>query len=438
MKRILPIIFSVIAFGLTAQNLYFPPVPPTSTAWTEVDINSLGWCTDNLADFDTYLVNSGTYGLIILKDGKIAYETYPNGQAQLSTPWQGASFALGTVLAKILDDDGFINITDKASSVLGTGWSSAPSAKEDLITIENILNFTTGLSDTDPDCVTPACLSYEADAGTQWGYHKGTFKLLLDIIKNHPEFGNDLNFAFLRSGLFQNDGPGLVGSFTPGALNANTAYTGTTRDAARFGLMMLARGRFGNSTIINDDAFFDKIFSAGANPNKSYGSHFWLNGQSSYMEPGSNTPTNGRLNPNAPSDMVSAIGKGGQFIDIIPSQNIVVIRQGLAFFDQAEVPLTLHREFWGELSKVACNIVGVEETPIVDESIAFPNPFNDFITVYGKSEVKSVRIFDAFGKKVFEVEGQKDILVSDLPKGMYFFEVTDGDDVRSIKKMIKE
>lgn len=438
MKRILPIIFSLVTIGLTAQNLYFPPVPPTNPAWETVNMDALGWCTDNLTDFDTYLVNSGTYGLIILKDGKIAYETYPNGQVLLATPWEGASFALGTVLAKIIDDGDFINITDKASSVLGAGWSSAPSAKEDLITIENILNFTTGLSDSDPDCITPACLSYEADAGTQWGYHKGTFKLLLDIIKNHPEFGNDLNFAFLRSGLFQNDGPGLVGSFTS-PVSPNTSYSGTSRDAARFGLMMLARGKFGNSTIINDDSFFDKIFTAGTSPNKSYGSHFWLNGKSSYIEPGSTTPTNGSINPNAPADMVSAIGKGGQFIDIIPSSNMVVIRQGLAFTDQSEVPFTLHSEFWGELTKVACNLVSdVKETPTVDESIAFPNPFNDFITVYGKSEVKSVRIFDAFGKKVLEVEGQKDILVSDLPKGMYFFEVTDGDDVRSIKKMIKE
>jgi hypothetical protein len=51
---------------------------------------------------------------------------------------------------------------------IGTGWTSLPIAKENLITNKHLLNMTSGLDDSTDD-VTPDL--HKADAGTRWAYH---------------------------------------------------------------------------------------------------------------------------------------------------------------------------------------------------------------------------------------------------------------------------
>jgi hypothetical protein len=52
---------------------------------------------------------------------------------------------------------------------------------------------------------------------------------------------------------------------------------------------------------------------------------------------------------NAPMDMFAAMGKNGQLLDIIPSQNLIVIRMGDAPGDQ--MGLTFQNELWAILVK---------------------------------------------------------------------------------------
>ena len=46
-----------------------------------------------------------------------------------------------------------------------------------------------------------------------------------------------------------------------------------------------------------------------------------------------------------------AAGKNGQFIDIIPSKNMVVVRMGEAP-DDSLVPAIFHNEMWGKIMMV--------------------------------------------------------------------------------------
>jgi CubicO group peptidase (beta-lactamase class C family) len=63
------------------------------------------------------------------------------------------------------------------SDYLGTGWTSAPLAKENLITCKNLLSMNSGLNDALGDNVSPANLQYVADSGTRWAYHNVYVKL---------------------------------------------------------------------------------------------------------------------------------------------------------------------------------------------------------------------------------------------------------------------
>lgn len=108
-----------------------------------------------------------------------------------------------------------------------------------------------------------------------------------------------------------------------------TVYHSSTRSMARFGLLALNQGKWGNEQIVNE-AFFKESTSSSQNINPSYGYLWWLNGKSQYMLPSTQTIFPGMLIPNAPSDLYAAMGAEDQRIYVIPSKKMVIIRMGKA------------------------------------------------------------------------------------------------------------
>ena len=79
--------------------------------------------------------------------------------------------------------------------------------------------------------------------------------------------------------------------------------------------------------------------------NPSYGLLWWLNGKPVRRANGATAEV---LNPEAPKDMVCAIGAGGRYIFVVPSLGLVVTRTG----DQADVngEAPFAHEFWKRLA----------------------------------------------------------------------------------------
>ena len=86
--------------------------------------------------------------------------------------------------------------------------------------------------------------------------------------------------------------------------------------------------------------------------NKSYGFLWWLNGKESLIPPGITIPIQASLASNAPEDLIAGMGKNGQYLDIIPSQNLVIIRMGEAPDSDNLVPINLHNEMWSYLNDI--------------------------------------------------------------------------------------
>ena len=161
---------------VATDTLYFPPVG--STDWQTTTPASLGWNTGELNNLYSFLDSEHTKAFIILKGGKMVVEKYfGTFTADSLWYWASAGKTLTAFLTGIAQQDGIININDKTSKYLGTGWTSETMDKENLITIKNQLTMTTGLDDgvADPDCTLPACLVYKADAGTRWAYHNAAY-----------------------------------------------------------------------------------------------------------------------------------------------------------------------------------------------------------------------------------------------------------------------
>jgi CubicO group peptidase (beta-lactamase class C family) len=301
------------------ESNYFPPL--TGTQWETKYIASLNWNQSAVQPLLDYLELKNSKSFLILVNGRIVMEKYFNGHsATTNWYWASAGKTLTATMTGIAEQEGYLNINSKVSDYIGTEWTSLPLAKENLITNKHLLNMTSGIEDiANGDDVTPASLQYKADAGTRWAYHNVYVKLQ-DVVAQatNQTWSNYFN-SRLRNKI------GMDGAWFDSG--NNSVYASTTRSMARFGLLMLNKGKWENTTILNEN-YFIAATTTSQNINLGYGYLWWLNGKSSYHLPQSQLQFSGSIIPSAPADMYMALGKNDQKIYIIPSKNMVVIRMG--------------------------------------------------------------------------------------------------------------
>ncbi|MGV3460150.1 MAG: serine hydrolase domain-containing protein [Flavobacterium sp.] len=325
------------------EAMYFPP--NGSDVWETKTPASLGWNESQIQPLLTYLEQKHTKSFIVLVNGRIVMENYFNGHTATS-PWYWASAGktLTATVTGIAQQEGIININNKVSDYLGTGWTSAPLAKENLITNRHLLTMTSGLNDALGDDVSAANLQYVADAGTRWAYHNVYVKLQ-DVVaqasgQSWPNYFN----TRLRDKL------GMTGTWLESGEDLSV-YWSTTRSMARFGLMILNKGKWHNDQIVNE-AYVNQMTNTSQDINKAYGYLWWLNGKQTYHLPQSQLQFNGSIIPTGPNDMFMALGKNDQKIYVIPSKNMVVIRMGDAADDVNLALSDFDEVLWEKISAV--------------------------------------------------------------------------------------
>lgn len=407
-------IFSLLfisIISLDAQNLYFPPL--TGNTWLTQSPQSLGWNENQIPALYDFLEQTNTKAFIVLKDGKIVLEKYFGTFSQDSLwYWASAGKTATSFLVGMAQAEGKLSIYDKTSKYLGKGWTSLSESQEDAITVRHQLTMTSGLDDSnDKDCTTPNCLIYKADAGKRWAYHNAPYTLLDKVIEKATGMTfNQYYTAKLKSKI------GMNGLFIKSGYN-NVNYS-NARSFARFGLLMLNKGKWNNEQIL-PLSYFNEATNSSQNLNLSYGYLWWLNGKASFMLPTLQNVFNGSLAKDAPNDMYSALGKNGQIINIVPSMNLVMIRMGNA--DGSLVPTTYNNEIWKNFNKILPKTNATELN--IDTNISvFPNPTSHFI--YLKSELIELNnahiiLIDALGKSYFIDNQSNTIDLSTFSEGCY-------------------
>ncbi|MCR9263089.1 MAG: beta-lactamase family protein [Flavobacteriaceae bacterium] len=149
-----------------------------------------------------------------------------------------------------------------------------------------------------------------------WNYSSGTTNLLSGILRqqfrSHQEY---LDFPY--SSLI--DKIGMYSMVLEADIDGN--YVGSsyawasTRDWARFGQLYLDRGKWNGEQIFSPE-WVDYITTPTIHSDGTYGAHFWLNAEGKY--------------PDVPKDLFSCNGYQGQYVFVIPSKDLVVVRTGLA------------------------------------------------------------------------------------------------------------
>lgn len=331
----------------TTQSLYFPPIG--ATEWQTTTAASLGWDNTALNNLYPYLQSKGTKAFIILKGGKIVTEKYfGTFTADSLWYWASAGKTMTGFLVGIAQQEGLLNINDRTSKYLGTGWTSEPVDKENLITLKNQLTMTTGLDDgvADPDCTLPGCLVFKANAGTRWAYHNAAYTLLDAVV----EKASGLSYnAYFQQKIRDKIGMNGLWVKTP---NSNNIFYSNPRSMARFGLLLLNKGKWNTTAILSDTNYFHSQVNTSQNINLSYGYLTWLNGKSSNMLPQSQIVFPGAIIPNAPADLFAALGKNDQKIYVVPSQQLVIIRMGNTAGGVKPAGSDFDNELWGKLKTI--------------------------------------------------------------------------------------
>lgn len=149
-----------------------------------------------------------------------------------------------------------------------------------------------------------------------WNYSSGTSNLLSRLLRKQFKTQQEyLDFPYsalidkigMNSMLIETD---LAGNFV-----GSSYGWASTRDWAKFGILYLNKGEW-NGAHLFDESWVDYITKPTALSDGTYGAHFWLNAQGKF--------------PDVPRDMFSANGYQGQYVWIIPSKDLVVVRTGLA------------------------------------------------------------------------------------------------------------
>jgi len=406
--------FVMIALkGVQAQPLYFPP--NTGNTWDTLSPSALGWCQPRVDSLYAYLDRDDTKAFILLKDGKIVLERYFGTFTRDSLwYWASAGKTLTAFTVGIAQQEGYLSLDDTTSQYLGTGWTACPPAKEEKITIWNQLTMTSGLDDGVPDhyCTLDTCLQYLADAGTRWAYHNGPYTLLDGVVS--AATGQTLNAYFnakIRTPI------GMNGLFVQSGYN--NVYVSNARSMARFGLLMLAKGTWNNNLIMTDTAYFNQMVNTSQSLNNSYGYLWWLNGKQNHMLPGLQFVFPGSLSPLAPPDMYAALGKNGQFINVVPSQNLVWIRMGNAP-TSADVPHQMVDSIWKRINELTCS-TSMDEG--LSENVEmFPNPARIALNlcIQGEFKMDAVEWYQPTGKLIEKVTFEPtDKIALDVPPGTF-------------------
>lgn len=427
------IILMVFAPTVKAQNLYFPPL--IGNTWSITQPQDLNWCIDKIDSLYQYLEGKNTKGFLVLKDGKIVLEKYFNTFTQDSFwYWASAGKTMTAFLVGIAQQKGLFRLQDTSSKYLGKGWTSLGSAQEDKITIYHQLSMNTGLDDgLDKDCTVDSCLKFKAEAGTRWAYHNAPYTLLENVVEaasgqSYQQFFN----AELRNKT------GIGGLWT--RVGFNNVLLSNARSMARFGLLLLNRGKWDQTWVLKDSNYIKAMVNSSQNLNPAYGYLTWLNGKGKAMFPGSQIVFNTDLATNAPKDMYAAMGKNGQLINVVPSLNLVLIRIGDAPGDNSEVPVTFNNDIWKYFNKVICQpSAGLSAFSSLQNLKLFPNPTHNDIELSGilDNELKEITLYNLQGLLIHSFEPKLKLSLEGIPRGIYLIKVST-QNATGFMKFVKE
>ena len=329
-------------------SLYFPP---DQGAWKTVQPEQVDWDRTMLQEALDYAGRNQSSGVVILYRGRILAERYFKIPGERSAKYRrrvlgrdkvggaiedvaSAQKSIASILVGIAQQKRLLRIDDRVSQHLGVGWSRATPKQENAITIRHLITMTSGLTDR---------LLFETRPGTKWRYNTAAYAKSMDAVAAAAAMDrHELTKRWLTQPLGMSDSR-WVKRGSPAIQRINGfGFATSPRDLARFGLMILATGRWGDKTVLADPEFLKEATTSSQKLNPSYGYLWWLNRNSRATRSASRVKT-------APRDMIFASGALNRRCFVVPSLQLVVTRLG----DAPAARRDFDRQFWKLLTQAS-------------------------------------------------------------------------------------
>lgn len=269
--------------------------------------------------------------LVLVRDGRLVVDEYWNGKtADDDQEIYSATKSVTSTLVGIAQDQGYLSIEEPASTYL-TEWLGTPSEE---VTIRQLLTHTSGrYHDFETDYAEMVgaedrsafsiALDQQHEPDTVWVYNNAAIQTLEEVLERAT--GEDVG-DYAQANLF---GPlGMDVHFVRDASGAPATFMSLQAgclDMARFGLMALRGGKWGNEQIVSAD-YMSAATSTATDLNGAYGYLWWVNTDEPWVAALPEVDTSGRSLPDAPIDAYWALGMLDQTVLILPTQDMVVVR----------------------------------------------------------------------------------------------------------------
>jgi len=346
---------------LPELRLPYPSGDPATMAWPDGDLipNTLptgevdGLVLQEASNwaFDRESPEQVTLSLLVVHKGRIIHERYAPG-VNITTrtrTWSTAK-SIAVTLIGMLVDEGKMHLDQP----LGFEWlprtGSSGTDPRNAITLRHVLNMSSGLDTVDNgglEYATGSGMSYWAGAssvkgalrqalirrpGTNWDYEN--YDTLLAVYKMKQVIGDEQAYReFPRRRLLDKIGMGntLISADRFGDFILSSQVYTNARDLARFGLLYLQGGVWNGERLISEDwiDFVRTPAPATVERGRQYGGQWWL-------------VPDGR--DDVPRDAYSTSGNRGQYVVVVPSHNLVIVRRGLDYGRQGFDRWSLARE----------------------------------------------------------------------------------------------
>lgn len=283
-----------------------------------------------------------TKAVVVARDGRLVAERYAPDVGP-DTPLLAWSMAKSVTMALLgtLVKQGRL---DLAAPAPVPEWRGAGDPRG-AITLDQLLRQSGGLAfgeDYAPGGDASRMLFTQPDTGafaaamplafppdTHWSYSSGTSNLLARLVRD--AFAGDLPAMVRHANETLFDPAGMTSAFfepdASGSFVGSSYLHMTARDWARFGELFRLDGVWNGRRLLPEGWARYATTPTPAAPQGAYGAHWWLNA-------GTPGRPEDRPWPRIPAEVYAARGHSGQWVAVVPSARLVVVRLGLTVPDQ--------------------------------------------------------------------------------------------------------
>jgi CubicO group peptidase (beta-lactamase class C family) len=321
----------------------------TPAIWTLITLGIATWhsagaeiTNDSLRAAADYSAGHKGTALLVIRAGKTLFQEYPNGSSRRNAMkiYSGTKGFWG-LAALAAQEDGILDLDETAASTLPE-WSADP--RKSQVTLRQLLTFTAGVpetyalhhdgwSDRDAHAIKQILT---VPPGKSFIYGPAALQVFHEVLRRKLSARGESTTHYLERRVLRPMGLGRQRYLADKAGNPlmATGFTMTASQWAKMGRVMLEGGR-----PVLRRSFSQATRGSPVNPMFALG--FWNNRLAG--SPGAREAdpeellelkwfrqswSDTCLCHSAPSDLVACIGSGGQRLYVIPSMELIVVRQG--------------------------------------------------------------------------------------------------------------